>query len=85
MSTDGQGRRGADGGPADPGEDRLVAYLGELREDPPPTDTTLARRVHRSARWQAALRGPLEVVGHLGGALLDGIAALLGGTRRSDR
>ena len=71
--------------PTDPGEGRLVAYLAELREDPPPTDEALARRVHRSARWQQAIRGPLEVVGHLTGALADGIAALLGGSRRPDR
>lgn len=85
MSTDRQGRDGAGSGPADPGEDRLIAYLEELREDPPPTDAKLARRVHRSARWQGAIRGPLEVVGHLGGALLDGIATILGTTRRTDR
>jgi hypothetical protein len=85
VSTDGHGRDGAGGAPPDPGEDRLVAYLEELREDPPPTDAKLAHRVGRSARWQGAIRGPLEVVGHLGGALLDGIATILGGTRRTDR
>ncbi len=72
-------------GQADPGEGRLVAYLAELREDPPASDEALVPRVGRSARWQLAIRGPLEVVGHLGGALVDGIAALVGGTRRSDR
>lgn len=82
MIADGQGRDGAGG---DPGEGRLVAYLEELRADPPETDRALTQRVTRSARWQAALRGPLEVVGHLGGALVDGIATLLGGSRRSGR
>jgi hypothetical protein len=71
--------------PPDPGEGRLVAYLAELRGDPPPTDKALTRRVQRSARWQHAVRGPLQVIGHLTGALTDGVAALLGGARRSDR
>jgi hypothetical protein len=73
---------GSGGRPADPGEGRLVAYLAELREDPPPTDEGLTRRIGRSARWQQAIRGPLEVVGHLTGALVDGIGALLGERRR---
>ncbi len=67
--------------PADPGEGRLVAYLAELREDPPPTDQALARRVHRSARWQHAIREPLQVIGHLSGAIADGVSTLLSGTR----
>jgi hypothetical protein len=80
-----EGRGGPAENPPDPGEGRLVTYLAELRAEPPTTDLALARRVGRSARWQGAIRGPLEVVGHLGGALVDGIAALVGGTRRSDR
>jgi hypothetical protein len=71
--------------PPDPGEGRLVAYLEEVGENPPPTDEALVRRVHRSARWQHAIRGPLEVVGHLGNALADGLTVLLGGPRRPDR
>jgi hypothetical protein len=71
--------------PPDPGERRLAAYLEEVRENPPPTDEGLARRVRRSARWQHAIRGPLEVVGHLSGALADGLGTLLGGTRRTGR
>jgi hypothetical protein len=71
--------------PGDPGEGRLVAYLTELREDPPPTDEALVRRVHRSTRWQHAVRGPLQVIGQLGGALADGLTALLGGTRGRTR
>jgi hypothetical protein len=74
-----------DQAPADPGEGRLAAYLAELREDPPQTDEALARRVKRSARWQHAARGPLQVIGHLSGALADGLTALLGGTRGRNR
>ena len=70
---------------ADPGEGRLVAYLEELREDPPPTDAALTRQVTRRARWQRTLRGPLQLVGHLGGAFLDGIALLFGGSGRANR
>jgi hypothetical protein len=71
--------------PPDPGESRLRSYLEELRADPPVADTALARRVSRGARWQSALRGPLTLVGHLGGALVDGLAAMLGATRRTNR
>lgn len=85
MSADGQRPGGSAESPSDPGEGRLVAYLGELREDPPMADEALVRRVNRSARWQHAIRGPLAVIGHLSGAVADGIAALFGGRRRSDR
>jgi hypothetical protein len=84
VSASGQGP-GRGEPPADPGEGRLVAYLAELREDPPAGDEALVRRVGSSARWQRAIRGPLEVVGHLTGALLDGIEALLGERRRPGR
>jgi hypothetical protein len=67
---------------ADPGEGRLAAYLAELRVDPPVSDEALVRRVQRNARWQQAVRGPLEVIGHLTGAFADGVAALLGDPRR---
>jgi hypothetical protein len=80
-----EGRGGPAENPPDPGERRLVTYLAELRADPPSADVALVRQVGRSARWQGAIRGPLEVVGHLGGALVDGIAALVGGTGRPDR
>lgn len=82
MSPDGENRDSSGEGPADPGEGRLVAYLAELREDPPVSDGTLVRRVQRKARWQQAIRGPLEVIGHLTGALADGVATFLGDKRR---
>lgn len=85
MSTDRPNRDGDGGDPADPGEGRLVAYLEELREDPPATDAKLAHRIHRSARWQGAIRAPLEIIGHFGGAFFDGIATMLGRSRRTDR
>jgi hypothetical protein len=69
----------------DPGEGRLLGYLEELREDPPATDTAITKRVHRSARWQHAIRGPLQLVEHLAGALAVGVSALVGLNRGSER
>jgi hypothetical protein len=69
----------------DPAEGRLIGYLEEVREDPPPTDTTIVRRVNRSARWQHAVRGPLLLIGQLAGALAVGVSALLGSKHRSPR
>ncbi len=69
--------------PPDPGERRLLDYLEELREDPPATDLTIAREVHRSARWQQAIRGPLRLVEQLAGALAVGVSALLRSNRGS--
>lgn len=76
---------GSEESSADPGEGRLVSYLAELRADPPASDEALVGRVRRSARWQQAIRGPLKVVGHLTGALVDGIGTLLGERRRPGR
>lgn len=70
---------------SDPGEGRLLDYLEELREDPPATDVTIVKRVYRNARWQYAIRGPLQLVGHLAGALAIGVSALFGSSRRSVR
>ena len=78
MSGDGQE-------PSDPGGTRLLGYLEELREDPPETDRPLSGRVHRSARWQQAVRAPLQLIGSLAGALVDGISGLVGPARRSGR
>lgn len=66
----------------DPGEGRLLVYLEELRGDPPATDPTIAGRVQRNARWQHAIRGPLQLVGQLAGALATGVSALLGPSGR---
>jgi hypothetical protein len=60
----------------DPGEGRLLGYLGELRENPPTSDSTITKRVHRSARWQHAIRGPLQFVEQLAGALTIGFSAI---------
>ena len=75
----------AEGEPPDPAEGRLTGYLEELREDAPASDSSLTLQVQRSARWQAAIRAPLQLVGQLGGALVDGLASLLGASRRDGR
>jgi hypothetical protein len=85
VSAPGGGPGSTGDGAEDPNEQRLLAYLEELREDPPTGDESLVRRVNRSARWQHAIRGPLEAIGHLTGAFADGIAALLGGSRQRDQ
>lgn len=69
----------------DPGEGRLLGYLVELREDPPETDATIVGRVRRDARWQHAIRGPLQIVGHLAEVLAVGVSALLGSSRGGPR
>jgi hypothetical protein len=84
VSAAGQTPGSGEGAP-DPGEGRLGLYLAELREDQPTADAALVPRIQRSARWQLAIRGPLEVIGHLSGAFADGIAALLGERRRPGR
>jgi hypothetical protein len=42
----------------------------------------LAPRVVRAARWQRAVRTPLQAAGRLAAALVDGVAFVVGGTRR---
>ncbi len=72
----------AGGGPGrDPGEAQLERYLHALREDPPRGGQELARRVTRAARWQGAVRAPLQAVATLAGGLFDGFAVLLGHRR----
>ncbi len=61
-----------------PQEARLSRYLGELREDPPHSDSRLVVRISRHARWQRAVRAPLLVVGNLASAVIDGLGVLFG-------
>jgi hypothetical protein len=68
-----------------PSERRLEAYLGELREHPPQSSTEIVERVSRSARWQRAVRAPLQVVAGMTAALFEGLGALLGAGRGSRR
>ena len=62
-------------------ERRLDEHLELLRTTPPAPGTSLVPRVMRRARWQTYLRGPLRVVGMIGSAFGQGLAALLRGGR----
>ena len=63
-------------------EERLVRYLGELREHPPEPDDRLVVAVLNTARWQGAVRPYLGAVGVFAGAFVQGAGMLLGRPRR---
>lgn len=63
-------------------EERVAAYLDELRDDPPAPDAQHARSVVRKARWQEAVRTPVKAVGALTLALGDGLALVFGLRKR---
>lgn len=77
------GRQPPEGGP--PAERRLDEHLELLRQGPPEPGRTLRRRTVRTARWQRAIRAPLQIVGLIAGALVDGVAQLLGTGGRGAR
>jgi hypothetical protein len=62
---------------------------------PPPTPAAerrldehlelLRHRVVRTARWQRAVRVPLQVAATVVGAVIDGLRVLVGGRRGSQR
>lgn len=65
-----------------PAERRVAELLGTLRTDPPRPEPGLARSVARTARWQAAVKPPLRIVGMFAAALYDGAKLLVGAGRR---
>jgi hypothetical protein len=71
------------GDAATPAERRLDEHLEALRAGAPEPGRMLVKRVVRTARWQRAVRAPLRVVAMIAGAVLDGLAGLAGGRRRS--
>ena len=68
----------------EPAEERLRRHLARLREDAPRSGRALTERVIGTARWQRAVRGPLQVIGLVATAAVDGLALLAGrrGRRR---
>jgi len=67
-------------------ERRLDEHMALLRTtDRGPAERGLVRRIVRAARVQQIIRAPLRVAGMIARAVLDGLAGLLGGTRRSSR
>jgi hypothetical protein len=69
----------ADEPPADeltPAERRLTQHLELLRASPPTGAPQLVPRVIRGVRWQRAVREPLNLVGVVATAVIDGLALL---------
>ena len=62
---------------------RLLALLLLLRSESPSGDPALTTSVMRTARLQHAVRGAAHAVATLAGAVVDGIALILG-VRRSN-
>lgn len=77
-----------DGGrpPSPAAERRLDEHLALLRpgESEAP-ERSLVARIVRRARAQQLLRAPLRVAGMIAAAVFDGVATLLGGSRRARR
>jgi hypothetical protein len=65
-------------------ERRLVEHLEIVKASPPQGGQALVRQVVRKARWQRALRQPLQVIGTIAAAVVDSLAGLLG-IRRGPR
>jgi hypothetical protein len=61
---------GIDSDAQTPAEERLLAYIETLREEPPESTGRLVAEIVRTARWQSALRPYLQVAGTLAGALV---------------
>jgi len=60
-----------------PAEQRLYEHLAVLREDAPRAPATIVKRVARSARWQRAIRRPLQAIGALSATVGHALAVLL--------
>ena len=66
--------------PADhltPAELRLSEHLALLRASPPTAAPELIRRIMRRARWQAAIRDPLVLVGAVAFAIGESLRLLV--------
>lgn len=61
-----------------PAERKLAEHLQVIRDAPVEPSRALAPRVVRTARWQRAVRRPLQAVGRLAAAVADGLAIAVG-------
>jgi len=68
--------------PRSPADARLDEHLELLRAQAPASSDTLPRRIARTARWQGAVRAPLQAAASLLGAAAQGLAVLAGVRRR---
>jgi hypothetical protein len=71
---------GQAGPPSEPtaAERRLDEHLELLRAIPPEPGRALVAQTVRTARWQRAVRAPLQVAGLIAAALVDGLSRLIG-------
>jgi hypothetical protein len=65
----------------DPAQARVGQLLVSLRDQPVPTGRALVRTVLRRVRIQRAIAAPLRALGHLAGAVADGLRMLLNGRK----
>jgi hypothetical protein len=71
--------------PADelsPAEQRLDEHLELLRANPPTAAPDLITRIVRTARWQAAVRDPLVLIGAVALSLGESIRLVFGAKER---
>ena len=72
-----------DRGPASsPVEERLDEHLELLRRDDLAAHAALTTRIVHRARWQRALRAPVQMAAAIVGSVADGLRTLIGGPRR---
>jgi hypothetical protein len=71
--------------PSSPAQERLDEHLELLRAEDPGPGRSLAPRIVRTARWQRALRAPVQVAAAVVGAVIDALSGLMGGRRRGAR
>lgn len=64
-------------------ERALSTHMELLRVSPPESRPGIVARIVHAARWQRALRRPLNAVAAVAGAVLDGIRLLFPGRSRS--
>lgn len=68
--------------PLSPAEERLLAHVRTLQEQPPEPDDELLDSVLRAARWQLVLRPYLVAMGALASAFGIGVSVSLAAPRR---
>ena len=64
-------------------DQRLDQHLELLRSNAPAASAGLAARIAQRARWQGAVRAPLQAAASLLGAAAQGLAALVGSRGRA--
>jgi hypothetical protein len=72
-----------DGGPAtSPAQQRLDEHLELLRQDEPRGHEELVHHIVQRARWQRALRAPVQLAASIVASVSDALRSLLGAESR---